>query len=170
MLVIALCLTALMLLVVYLDATRYLIPNWLVATVIALYAPFALLTPEPLAWGWGLIMFGVFLLVGFVLFALRWTGGGDAKLLAACGLWTGKDAALEFVVLFALFGGLLSLVILVMRWMGPWLFGRLPGKPRIPRVFTYGEPLPYGLAIAAGFLVALWQGMLPGLSGAAIAL
>lgn len=163
MLIFAGSLTFLMLLVVYLDATRYLIPNWLVGTVIGLYIPFVLMTPAPLEWWWGLAMFGIFLIAGFVMFALRWTGGGDAKLLAACGLWVGKAAALEFVVLFALFGGVLSLLILGLRVVGPWLFGKLPGKPKIPRVLTYGEPIPYGLAIAAGMLWVLWQGLLPGL-------
>ena len=45
------------------------------------------------------------LLVGFGLFAFGWFGGGDAKLMAAVGLWVGFDACPSISLSVALAGG-----------------------------------------------------------------
>ena len=100
--------------------------------------------------------FGLFLLwvlaVGFAFFALRWIGGGDAKLAAATTLWLGFGLTLPYLVYAALLGGALTLAILALR--------RMPINPLVTR-FRWLERLhdrksgvPYGIALAiAGMLV-----------------
>ena len=52
------------------------------------------------------------LAVGFTLFALRWIGGGDAKLAAATTLWLGFGLTLPYLVYAGLLGLMLSSVFL----------------------------------------------------------
>ena len=58
-----------------------------------------------------LIGFGA-LAVGIGMFALRWIGGGDAKLFAAAALWLGAPAALSYVVMTGMAGGAALALIL----------------------------------------------------------
>ena len=91
------------------------------------------------------------LAVGIGMFALRWIGGGDAKLFAAAALWLGAPAALSYVVMTGMAGGALALALISLRspllrpyvLSGPAWFGRL-ADPK--------EAVPYGVAIAAGAL------------------
>lgn len=93
----------------------------------------------------------VVLAVGFGLFALRWIGGGDAKLAAATTLWLGFGLTLPYLVYAAVLGGVLTLMILALR--------RLPLTPFLAR-YRWLERLhdrksgvPYGIALAlAGML------------------
>lgn len=86
------------------------------------------------------------LAVGFAFFALRFIGGGDAKLAAATTLWLGFGLTLPYLVYAAVFGGILTLVILALR--------RLPLTPFLAR-YRWLERLhdrksgvPYGVALA----------------------
>ena len=91
------------------------------------------------------------LAVGFGLFALRWIGGGDAKLAAATTLWLGFGLTVPYLVQAAVLGGVLTLLILALR--------RLPLTPFLAR-YRWLERLhdrkggvPYGIALAlAGML------------------
>lgn len=93
----------------------------------------------------------VVLAVGFALFALRWIGGGDAKLAAATTLWLGFGLTVPYLVYAALLGGVLTLLILGLR--------NVPLTPFLAR-FRWLERLhdrksgvPYGIALAlAGLL------------------
>ena len=91
------------------------------------------------------------LAVGFTLFALRWIGGGDAKLASATTLWLGFGLALPYLVYAALLGGVLTLLILALR--------RLPLTPFmaryrwLERLHDNKSGVPYGIALAlAGML------------------
>src|SRR5262245_15880376 len=53
--------------------------------------------------------------ITFVLFALGWIGGGDAKLAAATALWFGFGNLLEYFFLASLMGGGLALLLLAVR-------------------------------------------------------
>ncbi len=93
----------------------------------------------------------VVLAVSFTLFALRWIGGGDAKLAAATTLWLGFGLTLPYLVYAAMLGGALTLLILVLR--------NVPLNPLIAR-FAWLERLhdkkqgvPYGIALAAAGLL-----------------
>lgn len=92
------------------------------------------------------------LAVTFGMFAMGWIGGGDAKLAAATALWLGFELTLYYLIYAGLFGGVLTLLILLLR--------RLPLMPIITR-FRWLERLhdpkqgvPYGIAMAiAGMIV-----------------
>src|SRR5271163_4034926 len=57
------------------------------------------------------------LILTFGLFALGWIGGGDAKLAAATALWLGWNSILDYGVTAAIYGGILTLIILSARMM-----------------------------------------------------
>jgi prepilin peptidase CpaA len=91
------------------------------------------------------------LAIGILLFALGLLGGGDVKLLAAASLWLGFENLLQYVVLVAILGGLLSIVLLMYRGILPprWL----TSYPWAMRLHDRSEGIPYGLALAGA---ALW--------------
>ncbi|EGF91883.1 type IV leader peptidase family protein [Asticcacaulis biprosthecium C19] len=96
------------------------------------------------------------LVLGMVLFALRFMGGGDAKLIAATALWLGLDGFIALLFYTALAGGALTLGIVIARkffWalapkLPKWLGQHLEAKTGIP----------YGIAICAGGLLAIPHG------------
>lgn len=158
-----LVLTALMALIIYFDATRYIIPNWLVGLVIAPYPLMVLMSDPVVPWLTALaVTLGTFA-VGSLIFAMRWMGGGDIKLLTACALWTGLSALLDLVMYTALLGGVMALALLALRIVLPRLAPVYAASDRLPRMLQKAAPVPYGLAIAVAFLLLLWQQRLPGL-------
>jgi prepilin peptidase CpaA len=90
------------------------------------------------------------LVVGILLFALGWIGGGDGKILAVASLWLGFDHLVAFLALVAIFGGALALVILAYRRVPA---GAFPLPDWALRLHAQGEGMPYGVAIAAGALI-----------------
>ena len=163
MLIFAVLLTCLMITVIIADFTRYIIPNWLVGIVLLLYPVMVYFSPARPDWqGALLIAIGVFA-VGFLLFAVGAMGGGDIKLLTATVLWIGKMNAIMFFLWVSILGGILAIALWLLRYMIPYALSKLKNPPPIPRVFTIGEPVPYGVAIAIVFLVLLWTGKIPGI-------
>ncbi|MBN8530629.1 MAG: prepilin peptidase [Alphaproteobacteria bacterium] len=155
--------SCLLLIVIWLDFTRYTIPNWLNGLLLALYPALVLLGPAPVDWPEALLPALAMFIVCALLFFLRVMGGGDVKLLAVSGLWMGKAAILEFIVFTAVLGGVLTLVLLILRPITPWVYGRFLEGRTPPRVLTMDQPVPYGVAIAMVFLWMMWKGLVPGL-------
>lgn len=135
------------------DLTTMTIPNWMSAAIVVGFLPAAFAVGLP--WMEMLTHFGVAfaaLLVGMGMFALRWIGGGDAKLMAATTLWLGLSSTVAFVLWTAVVGGVFGLLLIVARknaqpflaWAPRWLARLLEPKGDIP----------YGVAIAAGALIA----------------
>ena len=139
------------------DATSYTIPNWISATLALAFVPVALLLGLSLGQiGLAVLVAFSVLLVGIILFALRWIGGGDAKLLAACALWLGPTALMMFLLTTALLGGGLALGLLALR--NPLLVPLVQRAPRwVGRLLTPGADVPYGVAIAAAALIRFEQ-------------
>lgn len=157
-------LTLLMLAAFYLDATRYLIPNWLNTMVILLYVVFVLSSPVAIGWLSGIYAFILVFIVGFPIFFFRLMGGGDVKLLIALALWCGLSETLaEFVIYTGLLGGVLSVALLSIRPFAAWLCAKSGKDITIPKILTYGQDIPYGLAITTAFLIVLWNGKVAGL-------
>lgn len=152
-------LTAAMGAVIWLDITRYLIPNLLNLALLLLWVAGAFLLPVDVLWA--LAAAGLMLLVGLALFGMGLMGGGDIKLLVVLTLWTGWSAATgQFLMLTAIIGGVLVMVMLVLRALG-----QAVAKGRnLPRFLMPKQPVPYGLAIAGAFMVLLWRGAVPPLS------
>jgi len=118
----------------------------------------AFLLVAPLA-GLSAAMIGMHLLaslivfaVCFTLFALGIMGGGDAKLLTASAVWFGFNSSLmTFVLYVSIVGGLLTLLILMMRKQENAILAS--GLPVPPLLFT-AKKIPYGIAIGLGGFLA----------------
>lgn len=133
------------------DLGTYRIPNLLTLALAGAFPIAALLAPGPVDWLWHGGAGAVALLVGAVLFARRWMGGGDVKLIAACALWMGPLAP-TFLVVMAVAGGVMGLGLLVVRRVVPGVWMLLPDGLALPRVLSPGAAIPYGVAIAAAGL------------------
>jgi prepilin peptidase CpaA len=132
------------------DVSTMWIPNWV---SIALGAAFI---PAAMAAGLSTGEIGMHLLVGAIvmlacvgLFFLNVFGGGDAKVIGAASLWIGLPAMTSFVFWMALAGGLLGILLLVLRKM------KLnPTHEWSKRLLAPETGAPYAVAIAVGALVA----------------
>jgi prepilin peptidase CpaA len=147
------------------DLVSYTIPNWI---SLALALAF---TPAAFSAGLRMLDIGVCVLIGLIMlmvaitmFALRWLGGGDAKLLAAVAPWLGLSGLPAFLMFTALAGGALALLLIALRsaWVRPFAIG---GPPWFDRLAQPGGATPYGVAIAVGALAALPHGVLVGAAG-----
>ena len=137
------------------DALSFTIPNWTSLALLVAFCPAALAVGMPgpaIALNAG-IGAGA-LLIGMGMFALRWVGGGDAKLLAAVSLWLGWAAIPTFLIGTALAGGTLAMMLLSLRSaaLRPLI---LLGPRWVTRLADPGEGVPYGVAIAVGAFAAL---------------
>ena len=144
------------------DLTTFTIPNWISLALAAAFAPAALAVGTPLpAIGLSALVGVAMLAVGIVMFALRWIGGGDAKLMAAASMWLGLQGLGPFVLFTGLAGGALALTLLAARssWVRP--FAAI-GPGWVDRLATPGGATPYGVAIAVGALAAFPAGVFMG--------
>lgn len=125
------------------------------------------------AWGWTPLWHGVTggmiaLAFGFPLFLLRAFGGGDVKFLAVCGVFVGLPLVGRAALWSAAAGGLLALWVIVDRRVPLVAWARI--KSLLHNAVTLGRSgermtvqdegaltAPYGIAIAAGTLLA-WFG------------
>ncbi|KQO76968.1 prepilin peptidase [Rhizobium sp. Leaf262] len=123
-------------------------------SAILLVSFFAISPFTSLSWGdIGLSFLAAMLVfsICFSLFALNVMGGGDAKLLTACSVWFGLNLSLAvFVLSVAVFGGLLTIAILMLRSRSQEIMAS--GLP-IPDSLLVAKKVPYGIAIAIGGLV-----------------
>jgi prepilin peptidase CpaA len=136
------------------DLVSYTIPNWISLAIIGLFPIAALAAGLSFAQAGTHLAIGAAVLVaGMVMFALRWIGGGDAKLLAAAALWMGAPAALTFLLWTALSGGVLAMILMSMRSSAvrPMV---LLGPSWLAKLSEPGGAAPYGVAIAVGALTA----------------
>lgn len=136
------------------DIRRRQIDNWLNLAIAAgapafWWASGLSLWPDvALQLGVAVLAFAVF--AG--LFALRWMGGGDVKLLTVLALWIEPTMFLQLLVVMALAGGALTVV------MAAW---------RIARHQREKLAIPYGVAISFGALWVLAINYLPAAAMAA---
>ncbi|MBB5533475.1 A24 family peptidase [Rhizobium giardinii] len=135
------------------DLFTMTIPNRVSAILLG-----AFIVVAPLA-GLSLAITGMHLLAGVVVFAVCFTlfalgvmGGGDAKLLTASAVWFGFNSSLmTFVLYVSIVGGLLTLLILMMRKQENAILAS--GLPVPPLLFT-AKKIPYGIAIGLGGFLA----------------
>jgi len=135
------------------DITTMTIPNWVSLALLGLFFPAALLAGLP----FGVVAMDVgvgvvALLIGMVMFALRWVGGGDAKMMAAASLWLGLEGMPQFLLWTAVAGGLFAVLLLQAREWGQPYVGRAPHW--VGRLLEPKGDIPYGVAICAGALAA----------------
>lgn len=161
-------LVAVIVIAVWMDVRTRRIPNALTVTAALLALAFRAVPGEP-ALVDGLLGLGLAAAVLLPLFALGGVGGGDAKLLIAVGAFLGPKGFLMAMLATALAGGAMSVVWATRR--GVILPVLMNTGGLLKYVFTGGTrgerttldtagtvSVPYGLAIAAGTLFALWYG------------
>lgn len=135
------------------DLLTMTIPNRLSVVLIASFlaiAPFAGLGPVDIAMhlGAGAAVFGVC----FALFAFGIMGGGDAKILTASAIWFGfNESLVTYMIWVSIFGGVLSIVILLMRSQHNLILAY--GIP-MPETMLHKKKVPYGIAIGAAAFLA----------------
>jgi prepilin peptidase CpaA len=91
------------------------------------------------------------LLITFGMFSFGWLGGGDAKLAAATAAWLGWTAILDYGLAAALFGGILTLILLGLRTVP--LPAPLARVAWLARLHNASAGVPYGIALAAAGLM-----------------
>jgi prepilin peptidase CpaA len=151
---------ALMVLSASMDFLTMRIPNQIPAALALGYLVLAAAAPLPpqavlsdVSCGLGILV------VTFVMFSLRWIGGGDAKLAATTALWMGWGSILDYGGTASVCGGLLTVSLLMARaWPLPTILAQHPG---IARLHDREAGVPYGIALAVAGLIeyphtALW--------------
>ncbi len=135
-----------------LDLFTMTIPNKISLVLLGSFLVIAPLTGMP--WDQFFVHLGIglaVLVVGFVLFALGFLGGGDAKLLAAATLWIGYNDLLMYLVYAAYIGAVLAIAIVIYRGMLPPRWALKLGWAM--RLYNKKEGIPYGIALAGGALL-----------------
>jgi prepilin peptidase CpaA len=150
-------LPALMIFAAVSDCASLRIPNWLTGLTAVAFFPMAWATGMPLMEvAWHLLAGFILFFAGYALFALRLFGGGDAKLMAAAGLWFGTSDSLNFLIMTAIAGGILALI--VAAWSAFSLNWEISGSNRtLPlrqRLGQWAPKVPYGIALAVGAILA----------------
>jgi prepilin peptidase CpaA len=138
------------------DLTSYKIRNGLMLAFLLAYvalAPFSGLAAQEI--GWNATAAAGVLVVAFIVFALGWIGGGDAKLATVTALWVGADHIAAYLVCTALLGGAFTLVVLIFR--GLPLPAVLQSRRWIARLHLASSGIPYGVAMAVAGLVVFPQ-------------
>ncbi|HVY13089.1 MAG TPA: prepilin peptidase [Alphaproteobacteria bacterium] len=150
-----LALAALLLLVAAIwDNRRFKIPNALclgLAALFPLYAFFAHVPFLPHFYTGLAVLAG-----GFAFFSLRLLGGGDVKLLAAAALWAGPQFILPLLFLTMTVGGVLAGFYALAALRRARAERKNPDAKLNPIPWQQA-PVPYGMAIACGGWVVLFQ-------------
>lgn len=136
------------------DLTTMTIPNWISALLVIGFYPVALLVgldPMSLLIHTGVGLAALF--AGAGMFALRWIGGGDAKLMAAACLWLGVQASGMFLLWTGVMGGLFCLGLIFARSHYSYRVAGV-GPVWLDQLLQPKADIPYGVAIAAGALLA----------------
>lgn len=140
-------LAVLLLMAAWTDLKTRTISNELNATIALLAVIFWVVAGEAL-WPDVAIRIGVALglfVVFALLFMLKMMGGGDVKMIAALALWLPLQALMTMLIIMALAGGVITLFLVIrQRW-----------RPNVER-----PEVPYGVAIAAGGLWVIANGLL----------
>ncbi len=138
------------------DLMTMRISNRLVLVLLVAFALMTVLSGMPLDELYSHTAAGAVVFVGaFAFFAFGWIGGGDAKLAAITALWLGWPLLLPYLVYSALFGGALTVAILLLRhWPLP---AGLVGVGWVFRLHDAKAGVPYGIALAAAGMLLYAQ-------------
>jgi prepilin peptidase CpaA len=129
----------------YLDIRHRRLPNWLCAALALAAATGLALWAGADALPWAMLHAAMALVVGMLLFAAGLIGGGDAKFYAAAAL---SVPASPLAGPLGMLGwtSAAGLVLLIGMAIGRRMLG-------VPGSFMKGWQVPYGVAIASGFLL-----------------
>jgi prepilin peptidase CpaA len=136
------------------DVAWLRIPNWIPASLVVLFPVAALAAPHSGSWWLSHVAAGaIVLVIGMGLFAWGKIGGGDAKLMAAIGLWSGLTLLPS---LFLVIGVLNGAVILIYMGIRVYSIGAY-FEARGVRIVSLqpGKDMPFAVAAAAGCWIFL---------------
>ncbi len=143
------------------DVAFRTVPNWMPATLLALGIGIRTLDGGLAP---GLLACVLILLGAGFCWRRGWLGGGDVKLLAACGVLAPPGLSGVMLLDVALAGGVLALLYLALgRVLAAPASACPPGRLRRVlwaerhRIHTQ-SPMPYASAIAVGALLVLYKG------------
>ena len=131
------------------DAWRMRISNVTILAILAGAVVAAMLAGPTFALWQNLALFAGLLALGTPLFALGKVGGGDVKLIAVSGAWFDLRGGLLMLICVLIAGGALALLILALR-----TFDWSENVRRRIRLLKASSGIPYGVAIAAGSMLA----------------
>jgi len=136
------------------DFRRLVIPNVLPIILCVLW-PFHFAAAPSLYGALGAVgCAAAVFLVGAVLFARGYIGGGDVKLLSAATLWAGPAGTPALLMLTGVLGGALALFLLMPFGMQIAVAARdMLGQPSLVPERRLAMPVPYGVAIAGAALI-----------------
>lgn len=129
------------------DAWRLRISNLTSLLILVAAITAAMLIGPQLALWQNATTFVILLALGIPIFAAGKVGGGDVKLIAACGAWFDLRSGAVMLITVLLSGGILALLVLAKRAFGS------RGEDRRDAKSSAG--IPYGVAIACGTLLML---------------
>ena len=142
---------ALCILAALIDIETLTIPNWLNGWLAFLFVPAVILAAP--GWetvGWHVLVGAIAFVASVALFFLGVYGGCDAKFIPGVLLWVGPAGVAPFLIVTALAGGILTILVIIMRGLLP--SGYAPGFG--VATFEDRKGVPYGVAIAMGALFA----------------
>ena len=145
------------------DLLTMTIPNRLSLAVAAGYLVLAIAAGSPASEiAYNLSCGLVVLALTFALFTQGWIGGGDAKLAAATAMWLGWGAIADYGLSAAIYGGVLTLAILIIRKVS--LPSWMSAQAWVARLHDAKTGVPYGIALAAAGIMVfpetqLWQAL-----------
>jgi prepilin peptidase CpaA len=130
------------------DGARLRIPHSVCLVILVLMPVWGLLQPDGVPWLSHLFGFAITFVVGFVLWRLRWFGGGDVKFLSAIALWFGVRDLGIFLATVSILGAVLAILLVALRAAYGMLSHRSgDGATRSIPLLQKGDPVPYGIAI-----------------------
>jgi prepilin peptidase CpaA len=151
------------------------IPNWLTLGGIAAGLALNTYCTGLAGLKFSAIGFGVAALLFLPLFALRFLGGGDVKIMAAIGALAGYENLLAIFIFDAIFGGIAALILVIVRGRfrktlrntGQMIVSLFKGKAPYKEneeLEAGGEKslgMPRAVTIAAATLLILWASRVP---------
>lgn len=129
------------------DVRSFLIPNRISVLIGGSYFLAVAFMPTA-GWFAGLATGAVTLLIGAILFAQKWVGGGDVKLAAAIALWAGPSLYADFLLMTSLVAVLMGAAMLMTPL--PRLLGNSGESGSIGRPGRAN--MPFGVPLSAGGL------------------
>jgi len=141
------------------DILTLRISNLFPLAIIILFGAWVAVQGVPDNWWENVVHFLIALSGGMMLFAMRWFGGGDAKLYASCALWFDLAGSITLIFFVSMAGLILLLLMLGVR---RFRRKRRPAGPFDETTPRKSMQMPYGVAIAAGTIFAIyWIGVNP---------
>lgn len=138
------------------DLRRFQIPNECSLALVALYPLFFAAAPTQVDVIGAVVTAAAAFAITFALYAWGRLGGGDVKLISALALWAGPALIADFVVVTTVSGALLSILFLT-RAKYALALALDSHAEDAARDNVLGARMPYGLAIACGGLVVLFE-------------